>query len=63
MLFDDKYADIKVANGIKGFIGWALGTIGVDNIATARGYTPLPAAIKTLSKGVVNTYVNDALNP
>ncbi|MEH2395003.1 MAG: substrate-binding domain-containing protein [Nostoc sp.] len=63
MLFYDKYADVKVANGIKGFIGWALGTTAADNIATARGYAPLPAAIKTLSKGVVNTYVNDALNP
>ncbi|MEH1863248.1 MAG: substrate-binding domain-containing protein [Nostoc sp.] len=63
LLFDDKYANVKVANGIKGFIGWALGTTTADNIATARGYAPLPAAIKTLSKGVVNTYVNDALNP
>lgn len=63
LVFYDKYADVKVANGIKGFIGWALGTTAADNIATARGYATLPAAIKTLSKGVVNTYVNDALNP
>ncbi|MBN4005308.1 substrate-binding domain-containing protein [Nostoc sp. LPT] len=63
LVFYDKYANVKVANGIKGFIGWALGTTSADNIATARGYAPLPAAIKTLSKGAVNTYVNDALNP
>ncbi|MEH2286454.1 substrate-binding domain-containing protein [Nostoc sp.] len=63
LLFYDKYANVKVADGIKGFIGWALGTTAADNIATARGYAPLPAAIKTLSKGVVNTYVNDAVNP
>ncbi|WP_375496689.1 hypothetical protein [uncultured Nostoc sp.] len=63
LVFYDKYADVKVANGIKGFIGWALGTTAADNIATDRGYAPLPTAIKTLSNGVVNTYVNDALNP
>ncbi|MEH2466855.1 substrate-binding domain-containing protein [Nostoc sp.] len=63
LLFYDKYADVKIANGIKGFIGWALGTTAADNIATARGYAPLPDAIKTQSKGVVNSYVNNALNP
>ena len=60
LLFYDKYANVKVANGIKGFITWAF---TADSIAIARGYAPLPDAIKTLSKGVVNTYVNDALNP
>ncbi|MEH1904011.1 MAG: substrate-binding domain-containing protein [Nostoc sp.] len=63
LLFYDKYANVKVANGIKGFIVWALGTTAADNIAIARGYAPLPPAIKTLSQGVVNTYVNTVLNP
>ncbi|MBN3950519.1 MAG: substrate-binding domain-containing protein [Nostoc sp. NMS7] len=63
VVFYDKYADAKVATGIKGFIGWALGTPGADSIAIARGYAPLPPAIKTLSKGVVNTYVDTVLNP
>lgn len=56
VLFYNKYADAKVASGIKGLIGWAFGAAG-DTIAKNRGYAPLPAAIKTLSQNVVNTYV------
>ncbi|MEH1965045.1 substrate-binding domain-containing protein [Nostoc sp.] len=74
VLFYDKYADVKVANGIKGFVNWALGvppvpapgtdvTIDADKIAIARGYAPLPATIKNLSRGLVNTYVNTVFNP
>ncbi|MEH1784428.1 MAG: substrate-binding domain-containing protein [Nostoc sp.] len=73
LLFYDKYANVNVANQIKGFINWALGvppvpapgtdvTIDPNAIAIARGYAPLPASIKNLSRGLVNTYVNNVFN-
>ncbi|MEH1821058.1 MAG: substrate-binding domain-containing protein [Nostoc sp.] len=73
LLFYDKYANVNVANQIKGFINWALGvppvpapgtdvTIDPNAIAIARGYAPLPAGIKNLSRGLVNTYVNNVFN-
>ncbi|MBN3896586.1 MAG: substrate-binding domain-containing protein [Nostoc sp. NOS(2021)] len=67
VLFYGKYADAKVAAGIKGFINWALGvppvpapanvTTNPNNIATARGYAPLPDAIKKQATTLVNTYL------
>ncbi|MBN3923002.1 substrate-binding domain-containing protein [Nostoc sp. NMS4] len=74
VLFYDKYANVNVANGIKGFINWALGvppvpasgtdlTIDPNKIAIARGYAPLPDGIKNQARTVVNTYVNTAFNP
>ncbi|MEH2241771.1 substrate-binding domain-containing protein [Nostoc sp.] len=67
MLFYGKYADAKVTSGIKGFINWALGvppvpappnaTTNPNNIAIARGYAPLPDAIKKQATTLVNTYV------
>ncbi|MEH2058207.1 MAG: substrate-binding domain-containing protein [Nostoc sp.] len=67
VLFYGKYADAKVAAGIKGFINWALGvppvpapanvTTNPNNIAIARGYAPLPDAIKKQATTLVNTYV------
>ncbi|QMS87041.1 substrate-binding domain-containing protein [Nostoc edaphicum CCNP1411] len=74
LLFYDKYANVSIANAIKAHINWALGvppvpasgtdvTINPNSIATARGYAPLPDAIKTLSRNVVNTYVDGVFQP
>ena len=69
VLFYDKYADVKVANGIKGFINWALGVPPIpaspdpNAIAIARGYAPLPTAIKKQATTLVNTYVDTTFNP
>ncbi len=63
LLFYDRYANTTIAANIRAFINWALGgtpasTPTADSIAIARGYAPLPAAIKTQSRNVVNTFVN-----
>ena len=73
ILFYDKYADVKVANGIKGFINWALGvppvpapanvTTNPNNIAIDRGYAPLPDTIKNQARTLVNTYVDTVFKP
>ncbi|MDZ8185253.1 MAG: substrate-binding domain-containing protein [Nostoc sp. ChiSLP02] len=62
VLFYDKYASSTIAAGVRGFVNWALGGTPTsnptaDNIATARGYAPLPSAIKDASRTVVNTFI------
>ncbi|MEH1905743.1 MAG: substrate-binding domain-containing protein [Nostoc sp.] len=56
-LFYDIYSDASIASGIKTLITLALGSAG-DTFVTSLGYAPLPAPIKTVSTGVVNTCVN-----
>jgi phosphate transport system substrate-binding protein len=70
-LFYDKYANVTVANGIKAFINWALATpvpagdasINPNTIAIARGYAPLPDAIKTQVRTLVNNCVDNVFDP
>jgi phosphate transport system substrate-binding protein len=65
-LFYDIYGGTNgnaIAAHLRGHINWALGNTPVsnpiaDNIAIARGYAPLPASIKTVSRTVVNNCVN-----
>ncbi|MBD2436124.1 substrate-binding domain-containing protein [Nostoc sp. FACHB-110] len=69
LLFYDRYANVSVANGIKGFIRWAVGvppvpaTPSPNTIATARGYAPLPDSIKTRVVDVVGRCVDTVVDP
>ncbi|MDF5710905.1 MAG: substrate-binding domain-containing protein [Nostoc sp. S4] len=73
-LFYDVYGGTNgnlIATHLRSFINWALANATQpvpptanssnptpDQIATARGYAPLPNSIKTVSRTVVNTCVN-----
>jgi len=71
LLFYDQYTGTNatnIASGIRGFINWALASPAVgsptaDAIATARGYAPLPASIKSQVQNVVNLCVDTVLDP
>ncbi|WP_442936720.1 substrate-binding domain-containing protein [Nostoc sp.] len=62
-LFYDIYSDATIINGIKTFSTLVLGLPLADTFIGSLGYAPLPASIKTVSKGVVNTCVNTVLGP
>ncbi|MEH1841625.1 MAG: substrate-binding domain-containing protein [Nostoc sp.] len=61
-LFYDIYSDATITNSIKSLLTLASGSIG-DTFVASLGYAPLPASIKTVSIGVVNTCVNSVLGP
>ncbi|PSB04747.1 substrate-binding domain-containing protein [Merismopedia glauca] len=63
LLFYDKYADVNVANGIKGFIAWVATNATADTIAKNRGYAPLPTTIKTQVNTLVNKCVDIVVDP
>lgn len=62
LVFYDIYNSVNTANGIKGFINWALGTQAADNIATQRGYAPISTGLSNSATNVVQTYVDTAPN-
>ncbi|WP_442938677.1 PstS family phosphate ABC transporter substrate-binding protein [Nostoc sp.] len=61
-LFYDIYSDATIINGIKTLTTLASEPVAADFVASL-GYAPLPASIKTVSTGVVNTCVNTVLGP
>lgn len=69
LLFYDQYTGTNatsIASGIRGFINWVAvqsGSPTADAIATARGYAPLPASIKSQVQNVVNLCVDTVLDP